>query len=77
LDCVVDALEFREGRNARYGHDLILDGYEISIHCPAYPCTNRVKADLDRSRPQARPRLGMVRQAMANSTESLRDPSFG
>jgi hypothetical protein len=26
--------------------DLILDGYEISIHCPAYPCTNRVKADL-------------------------------
>jgi hypothetical protein len=26
--------------------DLILDGYEISIHCRAYPCTNRVKADL-------------------------------
>jgi hypothetical protein len=26
--------------------DLILDGYQISIHCRAYPCTNRVKADL-------------------------------
>jgi hypothetical protein len=26
--------------------DLILDGYEISIHCRAYPSTNRVKADL-------------------------------
>jgi hypothetical protein len=26
--------------------DLILDGYEISIHCRAYSCTNRVKADL-------------------------------
>src|SRR6516225_2114284 len=26
--------------------DLILDGYEISIHCRAYPCTNRTKADL-------------------------------
>ena len=21
--------------------DLILDGYEISIHCRAYPCSNR------------------------------------
>jgi len=30
--------------------DLILDGYEISIHCRAYP-----------SRSQARPRLAMVR----------------
>jgi hypothetical protein len=26
--------------------DLILDGYEISIHCRAYPCTNRAKVDL-------------------------------
>jgi hypothetical protein len=26
--------------------DLILNGYEISIHCRAYPCSNRVKADL-------------------------------
>lgn len=26
--------------------DLILDGYEITIHCRAYPCRNRVKADL-------------------------------
>lgn len=26
--------------------DLILDGYEITIHCKAYPCTNRTKADL-------------------------------
>jgi hypothetical protein len=26
--------------------DLILDGYEMSIHCRAYPCSNRVKADL-------------------------------
>jgi hypothetical protein len=26
--------------------DLILDGYEISIHCRAYPCGNRAKADL-------------------------------
>jgi hypothetical protein len=26
--------------------DLILDGYEISIHCRAYRCTNRVKTDL-------------------------------
>jgi hypothetical protein len=25
--------------------DLILGGYEISIHCRAYPCTKRVKAD--------------------------------
>jgi hypothetical protein len=27
--------------------DLILDGYEISIHCrAAYPCMNRTKVDL-------------------------------
>jgi hypothetical protein len=26
--------------------DLILDGYEITISCKAYPCTNRTKADL-------------------------------
>jgi hypothetical protein len=26
--------------------DLILDGYEVTIHCNAYPCMNRVKADL-------------------------------
>jgi hypothetical protein len=26
--------------------DLILDGYEVTLHCRAYPCTNRVKADL-------------------------------
>jgi hypothetical protein len=26
--------------------DLILDRYEISIHCRAYPCANRIKADL-------------------------------
>ena len=26
--------------------DLILDGYEITISCKAYPCMNRTKADL-------------------------------
>jgi hypothetical protein len=26
--------------------DLILEGYEISIHCRTYPCTNRTKVDL-------------------------------
>jgi hypothetical protein len=26
--------------------DLILGGYTISIHCRAYPCVNRAKADL-------------------------------
>jgi hypothetical protein len=26
--------------------ELMLDGYTVSIHCNAYPCTNRAKADL-------------------------------
>jgi hypothetical protein len=26
--------------------DLMLEGYEISIHCRTYLCTNRTKADL-------------------------------
>jgi hypothetical protein len=38
--------------------DLILDGYEISIHCRAYPCANRAARSISPPSPRDEPSLG-------------------